>query len=439
LIAVNSSNKNMLMTIKEFTPHFHPIIFLLIFLLIPLFSAAQSTDRIHTVRPGETLFSISREYNITVDDLKSWNNIRNNTIIVGQRLNVGRPADTGQAIRHTVRSGETLMAVSRRYNIDVNVIKRVNNLQSDALRIGQVLIIPGDRYDPGTRSDSGTGDSATGRDSDPGSGTDLPGTELTEPVQRPVTETPAPAETSRPADTTDRQRERSLVLDRREGSTTYTVRPGDTLFRIADSHNMTIEQLRSLNNLRGDVIRVGQELIVRAGSGTESIGSESSSTFGRFTNHTVERGENLQDLLNRYFMDRVDFETLNPGTDPDRLRPGQIVTVLEPPASRQFNPYRTMVDVQDSNLTPVTRYSEAHTGRTTTNGELYNPDQLTAAHATLPLGSVVFVQNPENGRGIYVLVNDRIVDGSIRLSAQAYQSLDYAGSSRQAAVIVSTR
>jgi len=49
------------------------------------------------------------------------------------------------------------------------------------------------------------------------------------------------------------------------------------------------------------------------------------------------------------------------------------------------------------------------------------------------------VQNPDNGRGIYVMINDRIVDDSIRLSLAAYRSLDYAGSSRQAAIIVPGR
>ncbi|MCA1802829.1 MAG: LysM peptidoglycan-binding domain-containing protein [Rhodothermaceae bacterium] len=405
---------------------------LLIVLLIPVLLQAQTGDRNHTVQAGETLFSISREYNITVDELRRWNNIRNNTIIVGQRLIVSAPSRTaapsrttgpatgsGDQLQHTVRAGETLMAISRRYRIDVNEIRRANNLQSDALSVGQVLAIP--------------------------TGGEVPATPQPEDTVRPLppvvreAEPVRPATESRPATPPAEDRERSLVIERRGGSAYYTVRPGDTLFRIASSHNMTLNELRSLNNLSGDVIRVGQELLVRSETTAASIGTERTSGFGRFTTYNVERNDNLQNLLARFNMDRTDFESLNPGIDPDRLRPGLTVTVLEPPVSRQHNPYRAGVDAGDSDMTPVTRYSETHTGRTTTNGELYNPDQLTAAHTTLPLGSVVFVQNPDNGRGIYVMINDRIVDDSIRLSAAAYRSLGYAASSRQAAIIVQER
>lgn len=401
------------------------ILILLFVLLIPVLLQAQTQDRTHTVRTGETLFSISREYNITVDELRRWNNIRNNTIIVGQRLVVSDPSRSdspvsgGDQLRHTVRAGETLMAISRRYQTDVDEIRRANNLQSDVLRVGQVLMIP---------SQSDTPEAPVPEDTV----RPLP------PVQR-ETEPERPAAETRPVTPPAEERERPLVIERREGSAYYTVRPGDTLYRIAARHNMTINELRSLNNLRGDVINVGQELLVRSETTAASIGSENASGYGRFVTYSVERGDNLQVLLERFRMDRLDFESLNPGIDPDRLRPGLSVTVLEPPASLQHNPYRMSVDASGSDMTPVSRYSDSHTGRTTTNGELYNPDQLTAAHASLPLGSVVFVQNPENGRGIYVMINDRIVDDSIRLSAAAYRSLDYAGSSMQAAIIVQDR
>jgi LysM repeat protein len=404
---------------------------LVFILLIPVFLQAQSGDRTHTVRAGETLFSISREYNITVDELRRWNDIRNNTIIVGQRLVVSAPSRSaspaagGDQLQHTVRAGETLMAISRRYQTDVNEIRRTNNLQSDVLRVGQVLMIP-----------SRSAAAAVPQTEQPVRPVPQDTRETVPP--RPATET-RPVTETRPAIPPAEDRERSLVIERRGGSAYYTVRPGDTLYRIASRHNMTINELRSLNNLTGDAINVGQELLVRSETTAASIGTESPASFGRFITYTIDRNDNLQNLLARFNMDRTDFESLNPGIDPDRLRAGLSVTLLEPPAARQHNPYRASFEAGDSETTPVTRYSDTHTGRTTTNGELYNPDYLTAAHATLPLGSVVFVQNPDNGRGIYVMINDRIVDDSIRLSLAAYRSLDYAGSSRQAAIIVQGR
>jgi LysM repeat protein len=436
-------------------------ILLLVMMLIPLLAAAQTGDRIHTVRAGETLFSISREYNITVDELRRWNNLRDNTIMTGQRLVVSAPQAspatpsrpdtratdrpqepvTAEPRRHTVRAGETLFAISRRYQVEVNDLRRANNLQSDALRVGQVLIIPAE---PGP-GQARTATPAPGTETRPVQPADTQRTTQTETTPPPATVPPAtvpptatPPATAPPARAQE-ERERSLVIETREGSAYYTVRPGDTLYRIAARHNMTLAELRGLNNLRGDVISVGQQLLVRSGSTAAAIGSETASGFGRFASYTVQRGDNLEDLLQRFYMDRIDFESLNPGVNPDRLVNGQTITVLEPPVARQANPYRMAVDAGDSDLTPVTRYGEAHKGRTTTNGELYNPDHLTAAHATLPLGSVVFVQNPETGRGIFILINDRIVDESIRLSESAWTALDYAGSSRQAAVIVPGR
>jgi rare lipoprotein A len=64
----------------------------------------------------------------------------------------------------------------------------------------------------------------------------------------------------------------------------------------------------------------------------------------------------------------------------------------------------------------------------TTSGELYNPEQLTAAHPNMALGAVVFVENQQNKRGVYVKINDRFSGDGIKLSKKAYQLLDFNGS-----------
>ena len=123
----------------------------------------------HVVRRGETLYSIAKHYRISVDSLKALNDLRGNNIGIGQRLLVSalpndsvdkryEPAivedndytfteDTretshsSKTIKHTVKKGETLFSIAKRYRTTVEKIKRANNLKSDSLKIGQKLKI----------------------------------------------------------------------------------------------------------------------------------------------------------------------------------------------------------------------------------------------------------------------------------------------------------
>jgi LysM repeat protein len=96
----------------------------------------------HTVGAGETLYSISRMYGIKVEELISMNNIVNNQIKPGQKLLVKKTQADQKLIKHTVQAGETLYSISKRYNVTVASIKASNGLSSDSLQLGQVLEIP---------------------------------------------------------------------------------------------------------------------------------------------------------------------------------------------------------------------------------------------------------------------------------------------------------
>ena len=93
----------------------------------------------YTVTKGDTLYSIARKYNLTVDQLKLMNNITNNTLSIGQKLIIG---ETKSSNSYTVQKGDTLYGIARLYNITVDELKNANNLTSNSLSIGQTLIIP---------------------------------------------------------------------------------------------------------------------------------------------------------------------------------------------------------------------------------------------------------------------------------------------------------
>ena len=92
----------------------------------------------YIVQPGDTLYSISKRYGISVDELKSINNLKSNLLTIGQKLSF-KPTSTDKYI---VNKGDTLYSISKRFGVSIDDLKRANNLFSNVLSIGQELIIP---------------------------------------------------------------------------------------------------------------------------------------------------------------------------------------------------------------------------------------------------------------------------------------------------------
>ena len=100
---------------------------------------------IHRVGQKETLYSISKQYGVTVAEIKEWNNLADNNLKLGQELLIkdkkpGTPENVSSGT-HTVAAGETMYAVSRMYGITVQQLKDWNTLTSNDLKPGQVLLI----------------------------------------------------------------------------------------------------------------------------------------------------------------------------------------------------------------------------------------------------------------------------------------------------------
>lgn len=105
----------------------------------------------HVVAEKETLFSISRLYGVTVDDIKKWNNLTDNALSLGQEL-VIKSQTTVQAVNtdtsprtakvtHTVAAKETMYSITRQYGITVEQLREWNGLQNDELKVGQTLFV----------------------------------------------------------------------------------------------------------------------------------------------------------------------------------------------------------------------------------------------------------------------------------------------------------
>jgi N-acetylmuramoyl-L-alanine amidase len=97
------------------------------------------TTRTYTVKAGDTLWRISQTFKIDVDELKRVNQLNSNIIQIGQSLII--PQQTDDA-RYVVQRGDSLWTISRRFGITVQELKTANRLSSDVLQIGQILVIP---------------------------------------------------------------------------------------------------------------------------------------------------------------------------------------------------------------------------------------------------------------------------------------------------------
>lgn len=95
----------------------------------------------YVVKAGDSLWLIAQRFHTTVDAIKSLNGLTTNLLNVGQVLKIPA-AQSAPYVEYTVRSGDTLWLLSRRYDTTVDAIKQLNGLTSDMLSIGQVLKIP---------------------------------------------------------------------------------------------------------------------------------------------------------------------------------------------------------------------------------------------------------------------------------------------------------
>ena len=182
----------------------------------------------HTVRPGEYLNKIANNYGVTANELRLWNHLTTDLLQIGQQLKIVTDAETPPPTGsvYTVRAGDTLWRIANTYGVTVNQIKSWNNLSSDFLYIGMRLVV----------ADQGT--------------------------------TPPPSE-----------------------GLTYTVRSGDTLWSIANRYGVTVNQLKSWNNLSSDFLAIGMRLNIRGGDNQPP---------SQGTVHRVQPGDTLFNLAYRY-------------------------------------------------------------------------------------------------------------------------------------------
>lgn len=101
----------------------------------------DATAIYHVVQPGETVFGISRQYEIDSDSIRAWNNLTGYSIQVNQKLIVGYKKQVSKSQVYVVKAGDTVYKISKQFNVTVEEIKTWNNLADYNLKLGQELIL----------------------------------------------------------------------------------------------------------------------------------------------------------------------------------------------------------------------------------------------------------------------------------------------------------
>lgn len=100
-----------------------------------------SSTHWHTVKHGEYLGQIAQQYDVTIASIRKANTLSSNTLFVGQKLKINNAKTIKK--KHKVKRGEYLEKIANNYDVSIDSIRRINQLRSDKISVGQTLIIPG--------------------------------------------------------------------------------------------------------------------------------------------------------------------------------------------------------------------------------------------------------------------------------------------------------
>ena len=251
----------------------------------------------YTVKAGDSLYRIAKNHNISLQELKSLNNLNSDLIFAGQVLKVSGQVSSSQSSTntsqssnqtqasgngtYTVKAGDSLYRIAVNHNMSLQELKNLNNLSSNLIMPGQVLKVSGQ------------------------------------------------VSSSQPSTNTSQSSNQTQT----NGNGTYTVKAGDSLYRIAVNHNMSLQELKNLNNLSSNLIMPGQVLKV---SGQVSS-SQSSTNTSQSSNqpqasvngtYTVKAGDSLWAIANSHKMTLNDLKRVN-NLSSDLIYVGQTLKVTK--------------------------------------------------------------------------------------------------------------
>jgi len=236
----------------------------------------------HRIRRGENLYSIAGRYAVDIASIKDWNNLRSNKIYVGKRLKIytdkltnytsdSDNIDKSDLFRHKIRPGETLGQIAEKYGVTISQIKDWNNLSENIIYAGTSLKIYGSDFqsslgDRTSKTSANVNYYKVKKGDTIGQIAELYRVSISD-IRRwnrlrnnkiLAGKTLKIYSDAKVNDVPDLKYQK----DSRNGSRFHRVKEGDTLYSIARFYNITIAALKTLNDITGSRIMVGQKLKV---------------------------------------------------------------------------------------------------------------------------------------------------------------------------------
>jgi LysM repeat protein len=210
---------------------------------------------IHEVKKGETIYGISKAYQVSADAIAYENPDVFNGIKPGDKLRIPIQATPYETKIHTVQKGETLYGIAKKYNTTIEEIVQKNPEVSNGIKIGQKLTIP-----IRTVSSADYTDNKTNKENKP-----IQQTNTTVKENKTTNETNTTAE-----------------KETKPNASKHVVQKGETLYGITKQYNVSEETLYKFNpDLKANGLKVGQEIIIKS----ETIKATNSNTITKTTNN----------------------------------------------------------------------------------------------------------------------------------------------------------
>lgn len=273
---------------------------------VPYTAPGGVTESTYVVQKGDSLYSIAQKFNTTVDKLKELNNLTSNNLSIGQVLVISEEQGSSPSddyIIYTVKRGDSLWNIARDFNTTVDAIIDLNNLGTTALSVGQTLKIP-QKTESSLTYTVKSGDSLWKIANSFGVTVDsiiqtnnLSSTTLSIGQQLII-----PGASTTPEPTPPEDNETQL----------YVVKSGDSLWSIARQFNTTVSEIRAANNLTSDVLSIGQLLRIPGNNNSGSNG----------TIYYVKSGDSLWKIANQFGTTVDEIRRLN-GLTSNVLQIGQ--------------------------------------------------------------------------------------------------------------------
>ncbi len=255
----------------------------------PILATAQEWQT-HTIKRGENLTVIARKYGVTIQDLRTWNDLHGDRLLVGRHLRI--PVQNEEW--YVVRSGDNLSDIAKTHHTTVRMLRQLNGLTGSVIRPGQKLQLqpaPADEAVHVVRR----------------------GENLSLIAQRRGLSV---GRLKRINSLSSNQIHPGQKLRLREvGTTVHMVERGDALWEIAKAYNLTVSELKRLNNLTSDRIYPGQELTVAK-----------TDTAPKLANYVVRPGDNLSEIAQLHQMSLRELRDLN-SLHGSLIQPGQKLRV----------------------------------------------------------------------------------------------------------------